>query len=114
MIHPESHEYYRKVWENGILRGVSIEDAHPKGERAKEEWAKFEAGFGKMAKWMKEGDEYVMGDVVSFSDFVLGGYMQLAFRIWGQDSREWKDISSWDGGRWGRLHDSLKKYSAVF
>ena len=62
---------------------------------------------------MKEDDKFVMGDAISFADFVLGGLLQLIFNIWGKDSQEWKDISRWDEGRWGRLHESLEKYGTV-
>ncbi|THV04196.1 hypothetical protein K435DRAFT_826912 [Dendrothele bispora CBS 962.96] len=114
VLNPKSRGYFCEARKNDILRGVSIEDAYPRGERAKEEWGKVKAGFETIANWMnKEDGRFVMGDTVSFADFVVGGWVQMAKKTWDEDSQEWKDISTWNGGRWPRLLEDLEKYASI-
>ncbi|KAF5334050.1 hypothetical protein D9758_017508 [Tetrapyrgos nigripes] len=75
LVHPVSEEYFRRT--RIVLFGKSVDEMVPQGENAKEEWKKLEEGFGKIAGWMKE-DEFVMGDTVSFADFVVGGWLILS------------------------------------
>ncbi|KAF5341607.1 hypothetical protein D9758_014086 [Tetrapyrgos nigripes] len=107
VVNPASEEYFRRS--RVSLFGKSVEDLVPKGESAKEEWKKLEAGFGKIAGWMKE-DKFVMGDTVSFADFVIGGWIITSKIAWGEDSQEWKDIAEWHDGRWSKLVKNLEPY----
>ncbi|THV04418.1 hypothetical protein K435DRAFT_961889 [Dendrothele bispora CBS 962.96] len=113
ILNSQSQGHFREARKNDVFAGVSIEDAYPRGEDAKEEWAKVKAGLGTIANWMNKDDSFVMGDIISFADFAVGGFLQMARKMWGDDSQEWKDISSWDGGRWIRLLENLEKYTSV-
>ncbi|KAF5341608.1 hypothetical protein D9758_014085 [Tetrapyrgos nigripes] len=108
LVHPVSEEYFRRT--RIVLFGKSVDEMVPQGENAKEEWKKLEEGFGKIAGWMKKEDEFVMGDTVSFADFVIGGWLILSRLAWGNDSKEWKEIAEWHDGRWGKLVKSLEPY----
>ena len=48
-----------------------------------------------------------MGDTVSWADFFTSGYLMYFKNIWGEDSEEWKDIASWNEGRWKKLLDAV-------
>ena len=56
---------------------------------------------------------YMMGDTISWSDLVLFSFLSLFKTIWGEDSPEWKDIASWNNGRWEAHFDALKEYNTV-
>ncbi|THV04197.1 hypothetical protein K435DRAFT_962024 [Dendrothele bispora CBS 962.96] len=114
ILSPRSQPYFHETRPGFVLGGLTIEEAYPKGENAKEEWKKLEAGFGNIAKWMNEEEKFVMGDVISFADFAVAGSLQAARKIWDKDdNQKWKDISNWDGGRWLKLLENLEKYANV-
>ncbi|THU86505.1 hypothetical protein K435DRAFT_805055 [Dendrothele bispora CBS 962.96] len=111
ILNPRSEAYIREARKNDVLKmlnAASIEDVYPKGDEAEVEWKKFEEGMKNVAKWMDSNERFVMGDMISFADFVLGGFLQANKKMWGEQSKEWKDIASWDGGRWGRLLEDLQ------
>ena len=53
-----------------------------------------------------------MGNTICFADFVLAVFLMWFKIIWGEDSVEWKDLESWDEGRWAALHRSMEKYES--
>ncbi|KAK0188385.1 hypothetical protein F5146DRAFT_1104044 [Armillaria mellea] len=114
IMNPVSEEYYRRTRQGRLLEGQRPEDVVPKGEEREREWAKLEEAFGKVDRWYGKGDRYVMGDVVSYADFTVAASVRLYRTLFGEDSKEWKDISTWQGGRWGVLVKDLEKYEIVF
>ncbi|THU90810.1 hypothetical protein K435DRAFT_759879 [Dendrothele bispora CBS 962.96] len=111
-LNPKSEVYFREHRKYDVLGGVSVEDAYPKGDEVQVVWKQIEDGMNKMATWMdKGGYKFVMGDKISFADFVFAGFLQFNKKTWGEESKEWKDMSvNWDGGRWGKLLKDLKEY----
>ncbi|KIY67981.1 hypothetical protein CYLTODRAFT_431077 [Cylindrobasidium torrendii FP15055 ss-10] len=79
-------------------------------ENAKELWASVKAGFTKLAGWTSPKDTFVLGEKPSFPDFFVGSILFWTKKSFGKDSEEWKDIESWDGGRWAKLLKALEKY----
>ncbi|KAE9402968.1 hypothetical protein BT96DRAFT_956119 [Gymnopus androsaceus JB14] len=67
------------------------------------EWDKVKDAFGYVHGLMKENDDWIMGDTISFADFIVASMVGV----------EWKNFMSWHGGRWERLMAALDKYSAV-
>ncbi|KAG9120226.1 hypothetical protein FRC07_004364 [Ceratobasidium sp. 392] len=60
---------------------------------AKEKWGEFAQVFD------LTGGPWVMGDKPMFADFVIG----CAFSFWRKvdsDGKVWKEVASWQGGRW--------------
>ncbi|KAF8965877.1 hypothetical protein BDZ97DRAFT_1658354 [Flammula alnicola] len=113
-LNPVSEEFYRRTREKSY--GKKIEDIAPKGEDAVTEWAKVEHGLGEIARWYsKNGGNgpFLMGETLSWADFVVGGHMVWFRNILGTDSREWTDIVSWQGGIWKTFCESLAPYEAV-
>ena len=110
-LNPASEEYFRRTRE--ISFGKKLEDVVPTGSTAIEEWGKFEQGLTKIHSYLAEKGPYILGDTISWGDFVLFGLVIWFKLIWGEDSKEWKDIASWNGGRWEALIHGLKKYQTV-
>ncbi|KAK0215058.1 hypothetical protein IW262DRAFT_261318 [Armillaria fumosa] len=113
ILNPVSEEYYRRTRVVRLLGEKSLEDAAPKGEERVSEWAKVKEAFGKVDKWYGKGDRYVMGDVVSYADFTMSAWAMWFRTLFGEDSEEWEDVSTWHGGRWGTLVKDLEKYETV-
>jgi glutathione S-transferase len=75
-------------------------------------WKKVQAAFDTIDGWMsKSPGPYVMGETVTFADFVIVGMLFTAEVSFGADSQEWKDIATWNNGRWAALKKSLEKYA---
>ncbi|KAK7450584.1 hypothetical protein VKT23_012893 [Stygiomarasmius scandens] len=108
ILNPSSEEYFRRTRREMLQ--MSLEEFLPKGEKKIEEWSKVEAGLGRLDAWYKKEDTLVMGDEACFADFALGGFLVWVRIIFGKDSQEWKDLSSWQDGRWGRMIQALEKY----
>jgi glutathione S-transferase len=89
---------------------IPMEEVYPSGEKKVIEWEKVEKGFGKMEKWFEKEDTFICGDTVTFADFSLGGYLMWIKIAFGLESEEWKDVSRWNNGRWGKFLKSLEKY----
>jgi len=111
ILTPRSQEYYRRTREKSF--GKSLEDIAPKGEAAVAEWAKFRDGLGKVDAWYaKNGGQgpFLLGETPSSGDIDVASCLNWLRVIWGDDSQEWKDISSWNNGRWAAIIEAMKKY----
>jgi len=78
-------------------------------ERA-EQWAKFRDGMSKIDECLAMTDTkgpFVMGDTISWADFFISSFLMYFKSVWGEDSEEWKDIASWNEGRWNNLLHAL-------
>ncbi|KAF5317736.1 hypothetical protein D9619_012629 [Psilocybe cf. subviscida] len=114
ILNPASQEFYRRTSEKSYKK--ILEEIEPKGEEAVDAWTKSKAAFSKIAeRYTKRRAQgpFLMGNTVSWADFVLGGEL-----IWhrcglGEDSAKWQEIRTWDGGFWGEFVDAMKKYEEV-
>ena len=113
-LNPVSEEYFRRTRE--IAFGQKLEDIVPTGNARTEEWGKFEKGLASVHSYLALTDKkgpYILGDTISWSDLVLFSFLYWFKLIWGENSREWKDIASWNGGRWEAHINALSKYHTV-
>jgi glutathione S-transferase len=113
-LNPASEEYFRRTRE--ILFGKKLEDVVPTGNARTEEWGKFEKGLASIYPYLAMTDKkgpYLLGDTISWGDLVLFSFLYWFKLVWGENSKEWKDIASWNGGRWEAHIDALKKYHTV-
>ncbi|PPR00407.1 hypothetical protein CVT26_009692 [Gymnopilus dilepis] len=113
ILNPSSEAYFRRTRE--AMFGKTMEDLTPTGEAGAAEWAKFEKGLGNVNEWYnKNGGKgpFLLGETPSWGDLVVASYLIWLRIIFGAESRQWKDISSWHGGRWKTLLDSLKEYQS--
>lgn len=116
MLIPRSEVYFRQTREAQYFGGMSMEEVEPQGERRKAEWEKLKGLFQMLDGWMQEGKAdgpYVMGSSPSFADFFLAATFQWLRNILGDDNPEWKDILTWQEGRWAVYAQHLQKYETV-
>ncbi|KDR71474.1 hypothetical protein GALMADRAFT_74926 [Galerina marginata CBS 339.88] len=112
-VSPLSEEYVFRT--KSVDFGMPLDQLLPKGEKAVEEWKKFEAGLGVVDSWYaKTGSVFLMGNEPCWADFVVGSFVvEFPRTVFGEHSQQWKDIMSWHGGRWATLCQNLKKYEKI-
>jgi len=113
-LNPPSAEYFKKTKEAQV--GMTFEQMMPKGDRAAEEWNKFRDGLGKVDAWFAQTDDsgpFLLGAEISWGDIVVGAFLIWLKVILGEDSKQWRDISSWHRGRWGAMLKNLGRFSNV-
>ncbi|KAJ7459678.1 hypothetical protein FB451DRAFT_555614 [Mycena latifolia] len=110
ILRPRSEEHFVRTRE--AIFKKQLTEMEPTGEAHDAAWKELEAGYGKISGWMQEEDPapFVMGNTVSFADFVVAGELQWCMKAFGEDSDKWKDMLTWHGGRWAKLLADLKKY----
>lgn len=110
-LSPRSQEYFRRTRE--AETGKKLEDV----AGGEEGWAAAEAGFGKVLAWLDKGGEgrelFLGGDKISFPDLHIVGVLIWAKLSLGEESKGWKRISAWHGGRWRRIHDKFLPFMKV-
>ncbi|KAL0580045.1 hypothetical protein V5O48_001980 [Marasmius crinis-equi] len=115
ILTPRSEEYFRRTRQE-IFGVRKLEELMPKGKEREVRWKKFEEDLGVVDSWVPRDGARVFvggGGRPTYPDFVVSAIMIWCRTIWGEDSQEWRDISSWHGGRWGRLVEMLKEYETV-
>ncbi|KAF6745018.1 hypothetical protein DFP72DRAFT_993189 [Ephemerocybe angulata] len=56
---------------------------------------------------------FIGGEKLSYLDAALGGAFSWMESVFGEDSTEWKQVTEWNNGRWGRLYKNIKPYTVV-
>ncbi|PPQ76738.1 hypothetical protein CVT25_000122 [Psilocybe cyanescens] len=78
-----------------------------------EDWIKLKDGMSKIDGWYaRNGGKgpYLLGEIPSWADIVVAGWLVFVRHALGEDSKDWKDVGSWNGGRWMTLSDMFRKY----
>ncbi|KAF9471878.1 hypothetical protein BDN70DRAFT_868895 [Pholiota conissans] len=77
-------------------------------------WTKYKASLDEVAKWYgKTNGPFLMGDTISWADFVVVSPMLMIKTVWGEDSEQWKEVNVCNGGIWGKLIKELDKYNTI-
>ncbi|KAI1790149.1 hypothetical protein LXA43DRAFT_891563 [Ganoderma leucocontextum] len=117
VLHPGSQPYFRRTRE--VRLGGKLEALAPQGSEARAAaWAKVKKATSKVASWYEaDGKErsFVLGDDAgaTYADVIVAGFFMWFKACLGEDSEEWKEMISWDGGRWAKLLTAFEKYGAV-
>jgi glutathione S-transferase len=81
-------------------------------EEEKEAWKKFKNALDELSKFAKDEGPFVMGKKVSAADAVLFGRLACYRWMW-EETDEWKDLMTWQGGRWRRLFEAYESLPQV-
>ncbi|KAI1440054.1 hypothetical protein F5Y02DRAFT_411777 [Annulohypoxylon stygium] len=77
------------------------------GEERRKVVAAYEIALGEAAKYFQFSDgPFIGGKEADYADFIIGGWLMMLSEV----VSEWKEICTWHGGVWGRLHDALEPY----
>lgn len=83
----------------------------PEREERIEKWANMKKGFDRFTRWLEKTEGLLItGGMITFVDFVVGGYLFWIRAVLGEESTEWADIKVWHGGRWDTRLKNLEKY----
>ena len=101
-------------------KGLTVMELIPSVEEVKIIRAKTEEDLWKVHGWYQNagrsvGDPgpFMMGEIISWTDFVVCAHFLSWRTILGVDSKEWKEMEKWNTSRWGALVKSLEKYQGV-
>ena len=97
-----SEEYFRRTKEISLGGPLVV----PVGAERAEQMTKLRQVMNKVDECLAKTDSkgpFVMGDTISWADFYISAYLMWLKTVWGEDSEEWKDVVSWNGGRWENL-----------
>ena len=115
ILRPPSQVYFRKTREAAL--GAKLEDLAPAGsEKRATSLANLQKDASKVAAWYKaDGSKdkiFVLGDSagITYADVIVAAFFTWVQKTLGKDSQEWKDIATWDDGRWGKLVAGFEKY----
>ncbi|THH07918.1 hypothetical protein EW145_g3059 [Phellinidium pouzarii] len=114
ILNPPSEEYFRRTREE--LYKKKLEEFAPPGPARDELWEKFREGLDQVASFYdKNGANkpFFLGDTFTFADANVLGYLLWIKVVLGSDSKEWKAVGSWNGGRWANLVEVTKKWQVV-
>ncbi|KAG7441153.1 uncharacterized protein BT62DRAFT_937397 [Guyanagaster necrorhizus] len=112
-IMPKLTDRTAEYWKGKFVKqGGNLEDLFD-GDKVKA-WEKAMASLRTLDKWF-EGNEgpFIMGNEPCFADAVLAGFLRHSQMALGKDSKEWKDVGSWNGGKWVKYLDSFSPYEAI-
>ena len=78
-------------------------------------WDAYKDAFTNAALPIYESAEgiFLRGSEPGWGDFVTASALLCLKLIYGGDSKEWKYIETWDGGRWVKLIKDLEPYAHI-
>ncbi|KAK7033892.1 hypothetical protein VNI00_012516 [Paramarasmius palmivorus] len=77
-------------------------------EEKKAAWGVVKATLDDISKYYKEGQVFLTGDKPIYADF---SFIPIFFSVkvlFGSESEEWKEMASWNGGRWAKMLDAVQ------
>lgn len=119
LLTPRAREYFTTTRASLLgflgIKVATMDEFHMSAEEREDQWRKVQQFFDAMSpKWGGDGNHsWFLGDTISFIDLAMGGMILAQRAIWGVDSKEWKDIMTWNSGKWAKFVDGLKDYEAI-
>lgn len=84
--------------------------AHLKGDEAMKKLAEVRQKWEQLAETLKlnASGPFVMGDIVTFADFAVGGMLFALNRAEGDEGEVWKEVMKWSDGKWNEYWKEIK------
>lgn len=112
---PASIEYIRRKAGDEYMTRIS-KLSTPGNSQRETLWAAVRDGFSNVSKILSANGEdslFFYGNTPSYADFIIVAHVLWMKASLGTESREWKDVEEWDGGRWGKLLRSVEKFQVL-
>lgn len=78
-------------------------------------WSEWRDGLGKAAVWYEKTEgPFLIGAMPSWGDFVIEAYFIWLKVLVGEESTEFREISSWHGGKWAELLHELRRWDKLY
>lgn len=113
-LNEPSQIYFRTTREADF--GKKLEEFAPDNEEGEKRWKEAEDVFKILGKWYDangESNELIMGDTICYADILVAARLVWGKVTWGENSKEWEKLKTWDGGRWARFAKKFEKYEAI-
>jgi len=109
-ISPESAAFIKELREAVI--GDTLENL---AKNPQPQWDAFKDALGSVALPIYEKAEgiFLKGSEPAWADFVTSSAVLCIKMLYGEDSKEWKAIETWNDGRWAKLVKDLEPYCHV-
>jgi len=113
LLNPPSEEYFTRT--RSVRFGKPLKDLEPaEGKGRAEVWKEVQARFDAIDRWLsKSPGPFFMGEAPTFADFTVASMIHALKICFGEGSEEWKNIQTWNGGRWKDLLNKLEKYATI-
>ncbi|EUC55846.1 glutathione transferase, putative [Rhizoctonia solani AG-3 Rhs1AP] len=99
---------YLKGTMGGLLEPLPDDVATKKWEEARQKFIAFTKSVA-INDGTKDGGPFIMGNTVTFLDFVIGGMFHWVKNIEGEDSVHLKEMLEWEGGRWDKHRQAIQE-----
>ncbi|KAJ3533356.1 hypothetical protein NMY22_g7366 [Coprinellus aureogranulatus] len=120
LTHPKLNEYGREHFSIARARDLyqvfkvdRLEDWPWSSEDQAKWWADAKKALDaldeKLAKTDDKGPWY-LGDQISFADLVIASCFIWVQVILGEESAKWKEVKTWNGGRWNRYLEAVAEW----
>ncbi|KAF9464071.1 hypothetical protein BDZ94DRAFT_534726 [Collybia nuda] len=112
VLNPSSQVFFRRSKEKALR--MEIKDMTPRGKHREEEWDKVMKQLDDLDERLpKVGGPFILGNEVSFLDFVVASHMLTTRDLLGEKSKEWDHLKLWNEGRWLNILKSVEKYESL-
>ncbi|KAG7091783.1 hypothetical protein E1B28_008188 [Marasmius oreades] len=90
-----------------------VMDSELTAEQEKEIWENVRKEFEPLESYYTNNQLFIMGDRPVYADLCFAAFGSVVKFACGDESEEWKEMSSWVGGRIGRVVEEVLKYKKV-
>ncbi|KAH9854770.1 hypothetical protein C2E23DRAFT_726077 [Lenzites betulinus] len=109
---PRSEPYFRSTRE--VYYGGKLDEIAPPGPKREQYWAGVQKAFSTYSKWLdRAGSPFFLEDKIGYADITVASYMMWFRVILGEDSKEWTELTAWEGGRWAKYLAEFEKFTVV-
>jgi glutathione S-transferase len=105
-LNAASQPYFRSTRE--AFWGLTLEEMAPADKQAAL-WTALERALDRFDGYTRGPGTFVAGERMTYADVLMAGWLLWVKYLFGEESKEWKQVESWHGGRWGRLMTEFKK-----
>ncbi|CAE6479576.1 unnamed protein product [Rhizoctonia solani] len=107
LLDARSVEYWKRT--NGkLLEPLPDDVAASKWEEARQKFVAFSKSVA-INDGTKDEGPFIMGNIVTFLDFAIGGTFHWIKNIEGEDSVRLKEMLEWEGGRWYKHRQAIQE-----
>ena len=109
-ISPESAAFIKELREQAFGDTLVNIAKNPQSH-----WDAYKDAFTNVALPVYENAEgiFLKGSEPGWADFVTASLLLSVKLLYGEESKEWKYIETWDGGRWVKLIKDLEPYGHI-
>jgi len=110
ILQPASQPYFRRTREAAF--GKKMEELH---DDAEEQWAKWREAHSKIAAWYDKngGGHFIQGNGPTYADINVAAFFAWSKFLSNGESEQWKNMLTWDNGKWAKLVEALEPYETV-